>query len=80
MIHLVATNGREVVRPPRITSPPRVIDRDAIRAGWERWALDHRRKLWRESRTAFARFQHTGSRADQLATVRAFNLFLVGVQ
>ena len=77
MIHLVINNGRPAIRPPRITSPRRVIDTAAIHADWERWAVEHRRKLWRESRAAFARYQQTRSRADQTATVHAFDLFLI---
>ena len=77
MIHLVVNYGKPAIRSPRITSPRRVIDTAAIHAGWERWAVEHRRKLWDESKIAFAAYQVTGSKSDQLATVRAFNLFAV---
>ena len=80
MIHLVAKEGRNVIRPPRITLPQRVIDREAISADWEQWAEAHRRKLWRAGRVAFSVYEETGLHADLFAAERAFNLFAVSVR
>jgi hypothetical protein len=72
-LRLATVNGRPIPVSTKWTQA-------ACRVSLEVWAVNHKQKLWRESSAAFARYQRTGSRADQLATVRAFNLFLVGAQ
>ena len=69
-LRLATVNGRRVIA----NAIPKQGD---LRQGWERWALDHRRKLWGESRAAYVRYQQTRFVADQMATVHAFDLFLV---